>query len=108
MRASEPARRTVMVFLRDRERDIGTGFKTQVALLGGEWDHAPWQTGAFACDCVRGHLLYVGGEFACGTSRFAVEQVVDWQTGRAWTIDPAAERARRVPPGPHGPARRPD
>jgi hypothetical protein len=98
------AQRTVMVFLRDRERDIGTGFKTRVTLVDGELDYEPWRTGEYACDCVRGNILYVGGRFACGTSRFAVEQVLDYESGHAWPVDAAAECARRVPAAPHGPA----
>lgn len=93
-----------MVFLRDRERDIGTGYKTRAALIDGQWDDEPWRSGAYACDCVGGHILYVGGRYACGTSRFAVEQVVDCDSGREWPVDPAAERARSVPAGPHRPA----
>lgn len=99
----EQTQRTVMVFLRDRERDIGTGFKTRVTVAAGRWDDGQWRDGAYACDCVRGHILYVGGDFACGTSRFVVEQVVDMESGETWPLDLAAERARRVPATPHGP-----
>lgn len=103
MDASHQAQRTVMIFIRDKERDIGTGFKTRVTLVDGELDYDAWQNGEYACDCVRGHILYVGGRFACGTSRFVVEQVVDYESGEAWPVNAAGEGARRVPAAPHAP-----
>jgi hypothetical protein len=101
MSEPEQGRRTVMVFIRDRERDLGTGFKTRGTVTAGEFDDAPWQAGEFACDCARGSILYGGGEFPCGTSRFVIEQVLDWETGESLHVDPTAESDRRVPDGAH-------
>lgn len=90
-----------MVFLRDRARDIGTGYKTRIPVPDGVPDESAWTEGELACDCTRGRILYGGGAFACGTSRFVVEQIVDCEDGRVWR--PAVpERARRVPEG-HAP-----
>ena len=97
---SIPVERTLLVYLRDRERDIGTGFKVRGLVADGAFDDAPWRTGEYACDCVRGAILY-GGEFACGRSRFQVERVFVWDTGQELRVDPGAEDARRLPPG-HG------
>ena len=99
---SLPVERTLLVYLRDRERDIGTGFKTRGRVADGRLGDAPWRTGEYACDCVRGAILYGGGEFACGRSRFQVERVFDWDTGEELRVAPGAEDARRLPPG-HGP-----
>ena len=92
--------RTLMVRIRDRERDIATGFKTRAAVTRGRFDHDPWRTGEFACDCVRGRIVYGGGDFACGVARFRVEQVFDWQTGEMLHVDAAAEDDRQPPPHP--------
>jgi hypothetical protein len=73
--------RTIMVFLRDRERDIGTAVKTKGDWVGGRFDPTPWSAGEYRCDSVRGRLLYVGGEYAPGISRFVVERILLWDTG---------------------------
>ncbi|HEX6909907.1 MAG TPA: hypothetical protein VF142_05920, partial [Longimicrobium sp.] len=81
-----------------------TGFKTRGLAAYGCLDDTPWRTGEYACDCVRGAILYGGGTFACGRSRFVVERVFDWNTGEELRVDPVAEDARRLAPG-HGPSR---
>jgi hypothetical protein len=80
--APEGERRTVMVFLRDRERGLGTGYKTSGVWRDGRFDDAPWREGEYRCDCVRGPFLYHGSDgFPCGDSRFLVERIVVWETG---------------------------
>ena len=96
-----PSLRTLMVRIRDRERDIATGYKTRGSVDGGRFDDAPWRSGELACDCVRGRIVYGGGAFPCGGTRFRVEEVFDWETGEALRVDPGAEDARRPPPPGH-------
>jgi hypothetical protein len=74
-------RRTIMVFIRDLERDLGTGYKTTGGWRGGVFDDAPWREGELRCDCVRGLLLYGSGTFPCGSSRFTIERIVTWNAG---------------------------
>jgi hypothetical protein len=73
--------RLIMVFLRDHERNLGTGYKTRGLWRDGVFDAEPWRSGEFACDCLRGPMLYGQGEFACGAERFQVERIVVWDTG---------------------------
>lgn len=78
----ETDRRTIMVFVRDTEEDIGTGYKTTGTWREGLFDSSPWREGEYRCDCVRGPMLYYGSdEFPCGNSRFLVERIVVWDTG---------------------------
>jgi len=73
--------RTVMVFLRDTERGLGTGYKTAGDWRDGRFDDSAWREGAYRCDCARGPLLHPKGTFPCGTSRFVVERIVTWDAG---------------------------
>jgi hypothetical protein len=77
----EHEQRTIMVFLRDTERGLGTGYKTQGEWIGGVFDPSPWSNGELRCDSVRGPLLHMGGDYLRGTSRFVVERIVVWDTG---------------------------
>lgn len=70
-----------MVFLRDTERDLGTGYKTKGGWRGGVYDPFPWSEGELRCDCARAGIFYSTGEFDCGRTRFVVERVVVWDTG---------------------------
>lgn len=79
--AAEAEPRTIMVFLRDTERDLGTGYKTTGSWREGRFDDTPWREDEYRCDCVRGPLLYGSGTFPCGDSRFVVERVVVWDSG---------------------------
>jgi hypothetical protein len=73
--------RTIMVFLRDRQRDLGTGYKTKGIWRHGRFDASTWREGEKGCDCVRGPLLYGSGVYPCGNSRFLIERIVVWDTG---------------------------
>jgi hypothetical protein len=73
--------KTIMVFLRDTERGFGTGYKTKGHWVDGVFDATLWATGEKRCDAVRGPLLYLSGDFAAGTTRFAIERIVVWETG---------------------------
>ena len=73
--------RSIMVFLRDTETDLGTGYKTHGIWREGTFDPAPWSEGEYRCDCARAEILHGAGEFPCGTSRFVVERIVVWDTG---------------------------
>jgi hypothetical protein len=84
--------RTIMVFLRDRERDLGTGYKTRGLWQGGAFAAEPWRSGEFACDCTRGPMLYGRGDFACGAERFPIERIVVWDTGETVYAEPEAPR----------------
>ncbi len=77
----EGDQRTIMVFLRDRERGLGTAYKTTGLWREGHFDANEWREGEYRCDCVRGPLLYSSGAFPCGDSRFAIERIVVWDTG---------------------------
>lgn len=81
MSRPEREQRTVVVFLRDRERGLGTGYKTRAEWIGGEFDDSPWRQGEFRCDSVRGRMLYNGGEYPAGETRFTIERIVVWDTG---------------------------
>jgi len=89
--------RIVMVFLRDRVRDLATGYKTRGTWIGGGFDDGPWRTGDRACDCVRGPMLYGGRQFACGAERFRIERIVVWDTGEE--VFAEGDGARVVPIG---------
>jgi hypothetical protein len=78
---SDGERRTIMVFLRDRERELGSGYKTTGTWRNGRFDDAPWREGEFRCDCARGPKMYLSGSFPCGDSRFVVERIVVWDSG---------------------------
>jgi hypothetical protein len=78
---SSDDRRTIMVFLRDRERELGTGYKTTGTWCEGRFDGTAWRGGELRCDCARGPLLYGSGSFPCGHSRFLIERIVVWDTG---------------------------
>lgn len=101
---SAPPECTLLVYLYDRERDLRTAFKTRGRSQGGSFDGGAWCTGEFACDCVRGAILYGGGTFCCGVSRFRVETVFEWDSGTELRVDPGAEAARCLPAGHAGPA----
>lgn len=82
MAESGEVEQVVMVFLRDRARGLGTGYKMRLPQPEGAFDVEPWQSGgAFACDSVRGPMLYGNGEFEAGEGRFVVERIVLWDTG---------------------------
>jgi hypothetical protein len=86
--------RLIVVFLRDYERDLGTGYKTRGLWRGGVFDAEPWRSGEFACDCLRGPMLYGQGRFACGAERFRIERIVVWDTGE--TVYMEADRTRQA------------
>ena len=73
--------RTIMVFVRDTEGGLGTGYKTRGMWREGRFDDTPWREGEYRCDCARGPLLYASGTFPCGDSRFVVERIVVWDSG---------------------------
>ena len=77
----EADERTVMVFLRDTERDLGTGYKTAGTWREGRFDASAWREGGKRCDCVRGPMLYGSGTYPCGHARFLIERIVVWDTG---------------------------
>lgn len=73
--------RTIMVFVRDTERDLVAAHKSQGRWQGGAFDDSPWAEGEFRCDCARARFVYSSGEYPCGSSRFLVERIVLWETG---------------------------
>jgi hypothetical protein len=93
--------RIVMVFLRDRVRDLATGYKTRGTWIGGRFDDGSWRTGDRACDCVRGPMLYGGRQFDCGAERFRIERIVVWDTGEE--VFTEGDGPRSIPRGHSAP-----
>ena len=79
--APPPEERTIMVFLRDTERDLGTGYKTRGLWRAGVFDASPWSEGEFRDDRARARIFYGIADLPAGRSRFVVERIVEWDTG---------------------------
>jgi hypothetical protein len=90
--ADQGEQRAVVVFLRDTERGLGTGYKTTGTWREGRFDDSPWSEGEYRCDCARGPLLHWNDTFSCGDSRFRVERIVVWDTGETVYSESPGER----------------
>ena len=76
-----PADQAIVVFIRDTQTNLRTGYKTRSAVRDGDVDVTKWATGEFRCDCARAPLVHGPGEYECGETRFVIDRIVLWDTG---------------------------